>query len=372
VSGMQVVVASGDALTRGRTVGRELRDLIGRSIEFYHGYLERRGVRSLELQELLAPYLGAAERAMPEATAVIKGMAEGAMVPVWELFAVNAFEEMEPLLEPAEGLPLFLRTKEGSSSRTEPLPPRHEYCSTVTVAGPGYTLLGHNEHWLSGDAGNVALVVDVPGSGRPSVASPTVVCCLPAVGVNSGGAAQGIGSVTASDDRVGVPRVLVSRRSLEAVDRAGAVQRATFPERAGGYGHVFAFHGGDTFVVETTATHHAVLPGPGPHTNHYLDPSLAEIAPPPSAGSLGRLQRLKEALERERPTTPEGLMSVMADHQGAPQSVCLHPEEDEGDDASAVLFSMVCEMEAERMWVASGNPCTAPFEEIDLSPLRST
>ena len=192
------------------------------------------------------------------------------------------------------------------------------------------------------------------------------------MGLNSFGGAQGIGSVTATDDRPGVPRVLVSRRSLEASGRADAIARTTFPDRAGGYGHVFAFPGGDTFVVETTASRHAVLEGPGPHTNHYLDPSLAELAPEPSAGSLSRYARLVEAIAERKPATPEDLMSIMADHEGSAQNEFLPPEQDEGDDASAVLFSLVCDVEAGRMWVAAGNPRTAPFEEIDLSPLGRT
>lgn len=79
------------------------------------------------------------------------------------------------------------------------------------------------------------------------VASPTVVCCLPAVGLNAHGGAQGIGSLTAVDDGVGVPRVLVSRSSLEARNRADAIARAAMPGRAGGYGHVYGF-ADDTFT----------------------------------------------------------------------------------------------------------------------------
>jgi len=278
------------------------------------------------------------------------------MVPVLELFAVNAFEELEPLLEPKDGVPLFLHSKEG----------RTERCSTVTVTGPGYTLLAHNEHWLAGDGGNVAVVVDVPVTGA-AVASPTVVCCLPAVGVNAAGGVQGIGSLTASDDHTGIPRVMVSRHSLAATNRADAVQRASLEGRAGGYGHVFAFPGGDAFVVETTATRHAVVEGPGPHTNHYVTPELAAMAPPPSEGSLARYHRLRDVLAERRPSTPDDLMKIMADHEAAPQSICLHPNEGEGDEASAVLFGMVYDVEARRMWVAVGNPCENPYEEVDLS-----
>ena len=45
--------------------------------------------------------------------AVLKGMSIGATVPVLELFAINAFEELEPLLEAPEGQLLFLQKKEG-------------------------------------------------------------------------------------------------------------------------------------------------------------------------------------------------------------------------------------------------------------------
>jgi hypothetical protein len=366
---LRVVRAEGDGMTRGLRIGRELSDLIQRSVEFYHRYLERRGVSSTTLQDLLTPYLVAAESVYPEAIAVLKGMSIGAMVPVLELFAINAFEELEPLLEAPEGGLLFLQKKEGYTSRPDdPQPPQR--CSSMTVSAPGATLLGHNEHWLAGDLGNIAVVVEVPEGGRAAVASPTIVCCLPAVGMNAHGAAQGIGSLTATDDRVGVPRVLVSRSSLEARDRADAIRRAAAPGRAGGYGHVYAFRGGDTFVVETTATQQRLHPEAHVHTNHYIDDELASIAPAPSDGSLARLHRLMVLRDERRPRTPEDLMDILRDHGSSPQAICLHPDPAEGDEASAVLFSMVTDLEAGRMWVAAGNPCEQDYVEIDLPELR--
>ena len=309
---LRVVRTRGDGMTRGMQIGGELADLIQRSVDFYHRYLERRGVSSTTLQDLLTPHLVAAENAFPESVAVLKGMSMGAMVPILELFAINAFEELEPLLESPEGSLLFLQKKEGYTSPPPPKsagpadPPAQQRCSSLTVALPGTTLLAHNEHWLAGDLGNVAVVIDVPESGRVAVASPTVVCCLPAVGMNAHGGAQGIGSLTASDDRVGVPRVLVSRSSLEARDREDAIGRASVEGRAGGYGHVYAFRGGDTFVVETSATEHRVQYDAHVHTNHYLDGALAAMAPPPSEGSTARFDRLTELLDEASPRHARG------------------------------------------------------------------
>jgi isopenicillin-N N-acyltransferase-like protein len=369
MSELRVVHAEGDPASRGRQIGRRLGDMIERSLAFYQGYFERRGVASRELQDLLAPYLAAAESHLPAAMAAIKGMSEGAMAPVWELFAVNAFEELEPILEPAEGVMPFLHRKEGYSEPPATKPRSAGRCSTFAAAGPGYTLLGHNEHWLAGDAGNVAVVIEMPTSGTGAIASPTVVCCLGAVGMNEHGGAQGIQSMAASDDGVGVPRVLVSRHALEASDRMDAVRRAELEGRAGGYGHVFAFAGGDSFIVETTGKRASVLEGPGPHTNHYLDPELAEMGPRPSPGSAARYDRLIQLLEELQPDTPEGMRAILRDHEGTPQSICLHPTEGEGEEASAVLFSMVSDLENRRMWVAPGNPCTTPYEEVDLMGL---
>ncbi|MGZ8639741.1 MAG: C45 family autoproteolytic acyltransferase/hydrolase, partial [Actinomycetota bacterium] len=301
---IRVVRAQGDAMARGIQLGKELEDLVQASIGFYHRYLDRRGVSSEQLQDLLTPYLLAAETSYPESMNMLKGMSVGAMVPILELFAINAFEELEPLLESPEGELLFLQRKEGyvQAPVAAPSPPP-ERCSSLSVRLPHTTLLAHNEHWLAGDLGNVAVVIDVPEDGRVPVASPTVVCCLPAVGLNAHGGGQGIGSLTAIDDGVGVPRVLVSRSSLEARSRADAVARAAMLGRAGGYGHVYAFPD-DAFAVETTGREHRVIDHDGPHTNHYLDPELAALAPPPSEGSRARLTRMQELIDERHPSSP--------------------------------------------------------------------
>jgi isopenicillin-N N-acyltransferase-like protein len=366
VSSIRVVRTEGDAVERGRQIGRQLGDLIEASLGFYHRCFEQRGVGSSEFQDRLAPSLAATEAHLPAYLATIKAMAEGAMVPVWELFAVNAFEELEPsMVAPEHGSP-FLQEKGGGFPPVGS-PRVSERCSTITVATEGATFLGHNEHWLAGGQGNVAVVVEMPTDGTRAVASPTVVCCIPAVGINEFRGGQGIASLRSVDDGIGVPRVLVSRSSLDASDRMDAVHRARLPARAGGYAHSFAFPGGDTFMVETTAIADSLLEGPGPHTNHYLDPELAERAPPPPPGSLYRYERLLDLLEEERPASAFGVMDILRDHGEGSSSICLHPDPADGDEASTVIFSMVCELEAGRMWVAAGNPCTVSYEEINLA-----
>jgi hypothetical protein len=136
VTELRVVRAEGDPNARGERIGRELRDLINESLDFYHGYFARRGVSSHELQELLTPFLVAAETQFPNHVATLKGMATGATVPVLELFAVNAFEELEPMLETPEGGMPFLQRKEGHvvpPKRADGTPDR---CTSFAVCTP--------------------------------------------------------------------------------------------------------------------------------------------------------------------------------------------------------------------------------------------
>lgn len=343
---LTVVVARGDAGERGREVGRALADPIRRSLDFYRGFMERRGLPPSRLADALAPYRAAAEEAFPALVRELDGMAEGAGADPWELFAVNAFEELEPSL--------------GAGAGAAP-----ERCTAFAAAGPEGTILAHNEQWYAGDRGGVAVVAAVPEEG-PAFVSPTVAACLPAVGLNAAGVGQAIMSLAALDDRVGVPRVLVSRHSLQAEGPEDAVARATAPGRAGGYGHLFALSGGRVFTVETTSTDHRVLDGRAAHTNHYLAPLLARRAPPPSPGSRARLARLRDLLRERRPASPEEAMEVLRDHGGAGPSICLHADPAEGDEAEAVVFSMVCHVEEGRVWVAPGNPCEEAFTEVGL------
>ena len=360
VSDVRVVRAEGDALTRGRVIGCELSDIIQRSIGFYHMYFERRGFSSQQLADMLAPYLDAAQAAVPELVDMMMGMAEAADVPLMDVFAVNAFEELEPLVELPEGDP----SPSGGGENTWSKPDR---CSSLCLSGPGYTIVGHNEQWLAGDMGNVAVVIELPGDGGTATASPTYACCLPATGVNSHAVALGIQSVTASDEGVGVPRVLVSRHALESAGRADALSRTALPGRSGGYGYCFAARGGDTFRIETTTERQVVFDGPGVHTNHYLDPDLVRLSPEPSAGSRGRLERLTQLIDERTPDTPEAVMEILSDHGAGSQPLCVHPDPDEGDEADAVVFSAVFELESGRMWVAPGLPCQTGYEEVALT-----
>jgi isopenicillin-N N-acyltransferase-like protein len=339
---MPVVRVSGGPRERGRALGETLADPINRSIAFLRRFLERRGIGVGDLPALLASSRQALARWRPSLLAEIDGTAEGAGVAGWELFAANAFEELEAVL---------------------PVSARIERCTAFAVTDPEGTILAHNEQWYAADVGNSAVVVAEPDLG-PAFAAPTVAPFLPAVGMNAHGLAQGVMSLTHRDDGEGIPRVPVSRYALQARTFEDHHARVTPPGRSGGYAYVVAAAGGEAHTVETTATAIAPLVNEAAHTNHYLAPPLAE-AGSSSTGSESRLDRLRALLAEWDPRTPEQAMAILADHQGQPEPICVHPDPAD-EESAAIVFAMVCQIEQRRMWVSAGNPCEVPFEEIVL------
>ena len=165
-----------------------------------------------------------------------------------------------------------------------------------------------------------------------------------------------------------MPRALLGRDGVEAVDRADALRRAGRPGRAGGYSYMYAFRGGDAFTLEVTATRETLIEAPV-HTNHALDAGIAEVSEPASDRSLSRHDRARTLLDRDRPQTVQDAMRILADHGADGQDICVHPDPAEGDEGSAIQFGMVCDVEAGVMWLAPGQPCSTSFHPLRLDEL---
>ena len=362
MTAIPVVYAFGNPYARGLAIGRALADPIRRSAAYNLAHFARRGLDRGAMERLAGPLIEATRRHLPDELAALIGMANGAGLALLDVLVPNAYEELDPHAAPGPW-----------ADHSGPIPPGPgqsvERCSALTVVAPGITLLGHNEQWLANEPGDVVLIVEIPDDpAEPTVVSPTIASWRPAVGITAAGHAQAVMSLTARDDQPGIPRVFVSRASLAAGDPADALRRATPDGRSGGYGYLHAFRGGRTCTVETTATRAVLADGPAVHANHYLDVELATIGAPPTAGSLARYARLAE-LAAAAPATPTAIMAILADHGSTPSTICLHPDSADGDDAESVVFAMVCDVEAGRLWVAPGRPCEVPFEAFTVADL---
>ena len=341
---MKRVRASGTPYERGALIGQAFAEATARSVAFNRRYLATHELDRGNLEFILAPYLDASNAHVPHLVQQVRGMADGAGQPFLDLFFAHTFEEVYGLVELgfSSGAPL-------------------ERCTDVVLRSPGRTLLGHNEQWYAGDDGAVGVVLDVSDDG-PAVLAPVVAGTLPLVGINELGGAFGTMSLSATDERVGIPRTLVARDLLEARDPDDAVSRATRDGRAGGYSYLCAFPSGDTCAIETTATTAARL-AVTEHTNHAIDATIADASCDPSVGSLSRLARARVLAASAAPSL-DGMVGLLADHAAEGQDICVHPEPGDGDEGSTILFAMICESESRSMWLAPGHPCTAVVERF--------
>ncbi len=315
--------ASGTPRELGRAQGEAFAGGIAAALDLYSRLPET------SRRPSTGPFIDAARASTPGLVAELEGMAEGAGVGFEDIAWLNCMEECEGF----------------------------EACTTM-ISG---RFLLHAEQWYAGhDA--VGVVMADPEDGSVFL-SPTCVGFLPAVGMNATGFAQGIDSLTAPDDRVGIPRCLVARLALGADGIDGAIAAAEIPGRAGGYAHVLA-SAERGLVVETTATAHREI-GVAAHTNHYLSGLRGDTA---SRGSRARLERADGLIRERPPRSLEDCAGLLADHGSVPQTICLH---EEGPGASGTVFGFACDLASGRAIVSDGPPCAGRWEEFALDGYRS-
>jgi len=349
---MRVIRSRGTPFERGRTVGAELADEIARSVAFTMSWAANLDADAARIEQLMAPYDRASSVVVPDLMELLAGMAAGSGVDPVALRATNAFEELYGVLDPdAMGAPV-------------------ERCTDALLPGTDGPILVHQEQWYAADADSVAIVIDEP-DGDVAIVSPVVASGLPLVGMNATGAALGAMSLTATDERVGVPRMFVARRALDARDREEAWRTVTTPDRAGGYTWCYAFAGGDTAIFETTATLAADLSAETTHTNHAIDDVVGAVCPAGSDGSRSRLARIRALTTGRDVWTVAQASALLSDHGADGQDICVHPDPAEGPGASAIMFGMVADVAHRTLWVAPGNPCEHAFEPYPLDDLLS-
>ena len=228
------------------------------SIDFYHRYLDRRGVSRPNSCRTCSPRTSsAAETAYPESHERAEGdVGRGAWCRSSSCSRSTRSRSSSRSWSPPRGRCCSSsgrRATSGAAGVHQPTRAARTLLERDRCGCPDTTLLAHNEHWLAGDLGNVAVVIDLPDDGRVPVVSPTVVCCLPAVGHERPRGRRRASGRSPPRTTASASRGCWCRASsLEARDREPTRSRARpMPGRAGGYGHVYGVrrrrrvHGGD-------------------------------------------------------------------------------------------------------------------------------
>lgn len=300
----------------------------------------------------------------------IEGAAEGAGVDPLALFAASIEEiwAVRPSQPGASG--------GAAPGAPRPIPGR---CSDI-VAGPPLTADGHllvaHTNDLAPESEPTIVAAEWRVSGEPVVFSlgsgPWI-----SVGWNDAGLSLTGNELTPNDERIGVPRLLMVREQLTARTLDEAAAMALRPDRASSYNTLLAHRDGGVLNIEGSATD-AVVRRPGPvgglaHTNHYVEPEMLcyEGDPEYARRSAVRYGRACALLSAAAPgsVTPALLRAWLADHVGAPDSICRHPAPDTGGSTSKTVFWVIADVTTGEIGYGLGNPCSGePAERWSFAP----
>jgi isopenicillin-N N-acyltransferase-like protein len=362
------VRVEGGPRERGRQYGEQARDRVRISLEAYaevFGHIAGWDWEKVTAEaHLYEPAIAAYdERYLEE----VRGIAEGAGVGTVDILALNTRSEV------------MFAAKARQAARA------HE-CSSIAVlpsaSADGHTLIGQNWDWLL-HCFDTVVVLEARQDEGPDFVTVVEAGLLAKTGMNS----SGIGLATnalVTDQDVGKPAIpfhVILRAILDAEtisDTLVAMQRAP---RSSSANYLVAHDDGIAIDVEAApgdfSRLYLLFPEDGVllHTNHFLSPGLEakDVSVWVMPDSPFRLARVREAAAAERGRlSTETLAQLLGDHVNFPLGVCCHPDTRlDRYDQGATVASVIMDLDARRMWLADGHPCTTPYRELDYSGFLS-
>lgn len=339
-------ITGADPRQRGEDRGRQAAVEIARAWRIYLELFEAVAVASqtrIDVAALAQRSISATRAWAPELVTEMEGVAEGAGLPLWAVAALNARTE---LLAVAGA-------------------PRAGECSTVVHVGQP-TIGGQSWDWHAelADAWHVQSVCgDALG-----FTGITEYGILAKIGINEAGVGVLLNILGHVDDGVdGVPVHLVARKvlgSAASFDDAVAIL-SDAPVSASTVMTVVTADRAASVEVSPAGT--AVLApdeeGWLLHTNHFLDPALAdgELRGRREPETYDRLRALAARLKNMNGLhSVDDLAALLAVHPDGGAEVCCHPPAvGQLGTRWATLATVVVEPASRRLMLHPGGPCSA-------------
>jgi len=364
------ISVEGEPRERGRQYGEAARERVRRSVEAYDEVFaawarwDRAKVRE-EAVRFRAPIAAHGAKYLEE----IQGIAEGAGVGEEDILAINVRTEI-----------LFAASARDAAAQLPPLE-----CSSFAALPArtgGAPLLGQTWDWLV-HTFDTTIVLEARQDDGPDYVTVVEAGLLAKFGLNSAGVALVTNALVCDADRgePGVPYHVLLRSILDAEvvsDALGALARGA---RASSANYLIGHEDGVALDIEAAPGDSARLFVGYPdrdlllHTNHFRNPGfdgrdVAAGAMPDSPFRLARLEQLVAAAPG--PLDRAFWTSTLGDHAMFPFGVCCHPDPREADTGRfASVAAAVVDPRERMLWLASGNPCTAPFEPLDYGAFLS-
>jgi len=375
MTGTQHVRVEGSSYQRGRQYGRQAATRVRLSVQAYQQtFAHYAGWDWPTVRREAARFEAPIGSVMPAYLEELRGIADGAGLDLADVLAINVRTEVM-FAAKARQAPTAARLPAQLSQPAE--------CSAFAcVPAPGQNdpvLIGQNWDWLLHSA-QTLIVLEVRQDEGPDFVTVVEAGLLAKTGMN----AAGLGLVTnalvtdADVGEPGLPYHVLLRAVLDCATVTDALEVLQACPRSSSANYLIAQAGGAALDIEAAPGDftrlYPVYPEDGVlrHTNHFLAPRTAASGAGPTdlalwamPSSVVRLQRLRAAATAR---TLDDFGVLLADHADYPHSICAHPDPAAHPcEQGATIASVLMDLTARRIWLAAGNPCRVPFEQLDIA-----
>jgi len=335
-----IIDVRGDAWQRGLTHGQLLRARIHETFEFYQSHvftlssLDDGDIRSRAegYRDIIAGF-------HEEHVVEIEGIARGAGIEPWKIFALNA--------------------------RTEILNTQIAECTSLYFPESG--MQGQTWDWIR-ELEDLAVLLRCEYPDGRKCLTLTEPGMLAKVGLNNSGIGVCLNFLSSPQPLEGVPVHALLRRILEAttisevkelVSQAGRGKTShILVGDAQGNGLSVEFCGEDWHVVEHQSEYMV-------HTNHYLVEQAEGVVLPTS---MERLERTRQILDASGSLDRDAMQCVLLDEKGGDNAIqCrYHPEASLGDLEIGSCATILMDLPARQMLIKKGPTGQFTFSTVSL------
>jgi isopenicillin-N N-acyltransferase like protein len=352
-------------VTHGKAVAVE----IGKNLEVYLRRFEAAGASRSAIAAVGEEWAQFIASDNPEYADEMRGIAEGAGMPLAEVAILNARYEI--------AYSLFL----GEARQVSGPPMEPDGCTSFGALPEAtrsrHTIIGQNWDWLAGVRGQT-LVLRVRRPDKPDFIGLTeagIVGCK--MGVNEAGIGLVVNGLVTPDDGKGPfrkPFHVRCREILDAWNLGHAIEPVVASDRVCSTNFMIGHGDGEIIDIEAAPNDAAYLypvDGLVTHANHLVRlRSVRSEFERISPHSLYRGPRLDRMLRRHLGDLEiEHIRAAFCDHMSRPLSICRH-EDMTLPEAKRVITvaSVIIDLTARVLYVTDGQPCSNDHQAFALDP----
>jgi isopenicillin-N N-acyltransferase-like protein len=373
---IQHVRVAGTSYQRGLKYGQQAAERVRRSVQAYQRTFEHfAGWDWATVRREAARFEAPVQAFRPAYVEELRGIADGAGLDLADVLAINVRTEVMYAAQ-ARHAP----RQAPETTKTPKTPAECSAFACVPAPGqPGPALIGQNWDWLLHSAQTI-VVLEVRQDDGPDFVTVVEAGLLAKAGMNAAGLGLATNAMVTDADvgEPGLPYHVLLRAILDCATVTDALEALQGGPRSSSANYLIAHASGSALNIEAAPGDftrlYPLYPENGVllHTNHFLAPRLhagpeTDLSLWAMPSSQVRLQRLQAARQASDPRTLDDFQAILTDHADYPHSICAHPEPAAHPcEQGQTIASLLMDLTAGQLWLAAGNPCQAPYEQLTV------